>query len=76
MNPTRRKKQDGYLYKESGAWYVRFYDYRIENDQLVRKQVRQRVGTVADFPIKELARKETERLLKPINEEVQKPEAV
>lgn len=38
--------------------------------------MRQRIGTTADFPIKELARKEAERLLKPINEDVQKPESV
>src|SRR5262249_46076686 len=76
MNTTRRKKQEGYLYKEAGAWYVRFYDDRVENGVLIRKQVRQRVGSVADFPIKELARKEAERVLKPINEGVQKPESV
>lgn len=76
MITNRRKKQAGYVYKEAGVWYVRFYDDRIENGVLVRKHVRQRIGTVADFPFKELAREEAERLLKPINEGIQKPEAV
>jgi integrase len=76
MTTNRRKKQAGYVYKEAGVWYVRFYDDRIENGVLVRKHVRQRIGTIADFPYKELAREEAQRLLKPINEGVQKPEAV
>src|ERR1700741_5170796 len=72
----RYREQKGYLYKASGVWYIRHHDDRIENGQLVRKQVSTRVGLVKDFPAKELARKEAERVLKPINDSVHKPEAV
>ena len=72
----RRRKQTGYLYKAAGVWYVRHHDDRMVDGQLVRKQVSTRVGFVKDFPAKEMARKEAEKILKPINEGTQKPESV
>jgi integrase len=73
---NRRRRQTGYLYKAAGIWYVRHHDDRMEDGLLVRKQVSSRIGLVRDFPAKELARREAEKILRPINERTQRPEAV
>jgi integrase len=72
----RHREQKGYLFKRSGVWYVRHHDNRIEDRQLVRKQVSTRVGLTKDFPSKAEAREEARRLLAPINEGSLKPAVV
>jgi integrase len=72
----RHREQRGYVYKASGVWYVRHHDNRVENGQLVRKQVSTRIGLVKDFPSKAEAREEAERVLAPINEGSHKPAVV
>lgn len=72
----RHREQVGYVYKASGVWYVRHHDNRIEDGQLIRKQVSTRVGTVEDFPSKSDARHEAKRILEPINRTANRPESV
>jgi integrase len=72
----RHREQKGYLFKRSGVWYVRHHDNRIENEQLVRKQVSTRLGLVKDFPTKAEAREEARRVLAPVNDGSQKPAVV
>jgi hypothetical protein len=72
----RQREQVGYVYKASGVWYVRHHDNRIENGELIRKQVSTRVGTVEDFPSKADARNEAKRILEPINRTANRPESV
>jgi integrase len=70
------RKQKGYLYKASGVWYVRHYDNQLDQTgAVVRKQVSTRIGLVKDFPAKEMARREAERVLRPINEGTYTPES-
>lgn len=76
MPITRHREQKGYLYKASGVWYVRHHDNRIENGQLVCKQVSTRIGLVKDFRSKAEAREEAQRLLAPVNEGSHKPAVV
>src|SRR5215469_2736352 len=72
----RNREQKGYLFKRSGVWYVRHHDNRIEDGQLVRKQVSTRIGLIGDFPSKADARDEAQRILAPINEASHKPAVV
>src|SRR5437773_1638049 len=72
----RHREQRGYLYKASGVWYARHHDNRIEEGQLIRKQVSTRIGLVKDFPTKAEAREEMKRILAPINTATQKPAVV
>ena len=73
---TRHREQVGYIYKASGTWYVRHHDNRVENGQLVRKQVSTRIGTTEDFPSKVDARNEAKRILAPINRTANNPQSV
>src|SRR5215470_14530903 len=62
-------KQQGFIFKTSGAWYVKYRDNRIEGGQLTRKLITHRLADVNDYcRTKSDARKVANEFLKPFNE--------
>ncbi len=42
----KRKPQKGQVYREGDWWFLRYYDWRLIDNALVRKRVRQRLGPI------------------------------
>jgi integrase len=69
----RTRKQKGELYRKGQKWYLRYFDFRVEGGQLMRKRLCKPLCTVADMT-KTQAREEAKRFLDTINNAVLAPE--
>jgi integrase len=65
---ARRRFQRGSLKQESGMWYVRFReDIVMQSGAVARREVRERVGSVEQYPTKMLARRSADLLVARVN---------
>ena len=69
----RHRQQKGFVYRDGGSWYVRYYDDRAINGQVQRKRLAKQLGPCAGMNVTR-ARKEAENFLNGINGTKLKPE--
>src|SRR5215472_4958909 len=69
----RTRKQKGEVYRKHQMWYLRYFDFRVEDGQVIRKRLCKPLCAVAGFT-KTQARKEAERFLETINKPMLTPE--
>ena len=43
----RHRQQKGFVYRDGGSWYVRYYDDRAINGQVQRKRLAKQLGAEA-----------------------------
>ena len=65
----RHRQQKGFVYRDGGSWYVRYYDDRAINGQVQRKRLAKQLGPCAGMNVTR-ARKEAENFLNGINETI------
>jgi len=65
--------QKGEVYRKGKKWYLRYFDFRVEDGQLQRKRLCKPLCCVADMT-KTQAREEAKRFLESINRPVLSPE--
>lgn len=69
----RRREQKVTIYAKSGAWYVRYSDFRVVDGKLERKRLSHQLGSTTEMT-KRKAREEAQRFLSSINRPVLQPE--
>jgi integrase len=69
----RRRQQKGFVYREGGSWYLRYYDDRVVDGQPQRKRLAKQLGSCSGMNVIR-ARKEAQEFLTNINATKLKPE--
>jgi integrase len=69
----RTRTQKGEVYRKGQKWYLRYFDFRVEDGQLQRKRLCRPLGSFSDFT-KQQAREEAKNFLATINNATLAPE--
>jgi integrase len=69
----RHRQQKGFVYREGGSWYLRYYDDRVVDGQPQRKRLARQLGSCTGMNVTR-ARKEAASFLSGINGSKLKPE--
>jgi integrase len=71
---ARRRYQRGALRKEGKKWILRWReDFINQNNEVVRRERRELVGTTTDLPTRALARRAADRIIDPVNDPGYRP---
>ena len=64
----RTRKQNGEVYDQNGAWFMRWYDWKVVDGELKRKRCCKSLGPKAS-----MSRKQVERIAEEFLETINKP---